>query len=219
MDNTVKNIFNIADKEYRKEIRVVSDKPKVNILSNKTPDEMQRILTEKYRNAMGTSNKGKSSKEVKDSKGKAVGDFFITDDFGEKERLKKEAKKHKKDEANKEQMYKLLVRKEFILKKLASMSLTKKKHINDIADLNYKLEMIDWELKKIQEESGLDYKKIQHGSKIQHLMAYVSKKFKKFKKFLSKNWPSIQNTIIGIGSVLVPFIFWIFNGRKKSAIA
>jgi hypothetical protein len=152
-------------------------------------------------------------------KAEAVGNFFITEDFGEKERIEKAEKRHKKDEKNKQRAYKLLAKKEFILTRLASMSMKKKKHIDEVAELNYKLEMIDWELKKIKEESGIDYGKIQHGSRIQQLMAYVSKKFKKIKKFFHKNWPAIQNVIIGIGSVIVPIILGVFAGKRNPAVA
>jgi hypothetical protein len=147
--------------------------------------------------------------------GETIGDFVITNDFGENDRLEKEAKKRKKDEKNRQRIYKLLTKKEFILKKLASMSLTKKKHIDEIASLNYKLETIDWELRKIQEESGLDYIKIQRGSKVQQLISYVTKKLKRVKKFISRHWATIKNVIIGVGSVLVPILVGIFFGSKK----
>lgn len=199
MDDTARNIFNIIDSQYKKDMRIKVDRPK----------------TEKFNNQSSIVN----SINPKNDKGEIVGDFIITDEFGAKERIEKIAKKRKKDEKNKQRTYKLLAKKEFILKRLASMSLTKKKHIDEVAELNYKIEMIDWELKKIKEESGIDYLKIQHGSKIQQLMAYVAKKLKKIKKFFVRNWPTIQNFIIGIGSVVLPIIIGIFAGRRKPVAA
>jgi hypothetical protein len=215
MTDRARDIFGLIDNEYRKELQLKTNRVRSkhgNVEYGKTmsDEDIQNILTSKFRETINNDNA-----KNKNPKGEQVGDFFITEDFGVKERLEKINKKRKKNEKNRQRLYKLLAKKEFILKKLASINITKKKHIDEVADLNYKLEMIDWELNKIKEESGFDHIKIQRGTKIQHLMAYVAKKFKKIKKFFSKDWVlSIRNIIIGAGIALVPRLLVGFLVKK-----
>jgi hypothetical protein len=148
-----------------------------------------------------------------------IGEFTITADFGEEERIKKEKEKRKAFKKNRQRAYELLAKREFILNKLSSSDLNKKKHINTVAKLNYELEMIDWELNKIREINGYDYIDMHRTTYMQRFLKAIKKKYKKFVKFLSANGDTVKNIIAGVAGVLVPVIIGIVIGDKKTASA
>jgi hypothetical protein len=119
MTDRARDIFGLIDNEYRKELQLKTNRVRSkhgNVEYGKTmsDEDIQNILTSKFRETINNDNA-----KNKNPKGEQVGDFFITEDFGVKERLEKINKKCKKNEKNRQMLYKLLAKKEFILKKLA----------------------------------------------------------------------------------------------------
>lgn len=128
----------------------------------------------------------------------------------EAERIRKQQKEERKAAEMKQHaevaVIELIARKEYLLNKLDTIDINKKKSAAKVAAINIELRDINNELNRLKREFNIDIEDINEGSKVKRFFGRarhkVHKACKKTKKFFKRN----SELIIGLSSVLLPFV-------------
>lgn len=135
------------------------------------------------------------------------GPLIVTNDWYVKEEKKKLAKQAKTKKEIQIEMMKLIAQKDQINTKLGELDPSKKKDAKKIVYCNIKLKDIDAELKMLQDQSGINLNKLEHGSKFSRFIGWFKRKWKKFKKGVKNFYNTYRDPLTTLFTVAIPAIF------------
>lgn len=178
-----------------------------------------RAADEMMHNKTKRPNIAKKHKEVPTVEGPSdtIPVVFVSDEWYYKKKRKKKVNQAKDARYDQIEMMRLMCMRDQIRAKLGQLDPSNKKDAKKILKANIKLNDIDIQIKTIEEQSGINAKKLDHGTRFSRFKARVKKKVssikKKVKKWYHENKKEIDKTLEVIIPLLVTSVVKIIQAK------